>query len=91
MANRHFFLPSVILSVAALLASCANVSSPTGGPKDTIPPELIKSQPLHESVRFQGDRVSLEFDERIALENLKNSLIVTPGLEEEFKDYLRTF
>ena len=76
---------SLLIAASAVLGSCANVSNPTGGPRDTIPPLLVESDPVHKSVNFQGDRVRLEFQERIVLENLNNNLIITPALDEEFK------
>ncbi|MCZ6692582.1 MAG: Ig-like domain-containing protein, partial [Bacteroidetes bacterium] len=86
MAGSWFFnliLPVILLGV---LVSCANVRPPRGGPKDTIPPLMIASIPLHESLNFEGDEINIQFHERIIIDNLNNKLIITPRLDEEF-DY----
>jgi uncharacterized protein (DUF2141 family) len=42
---------------------------PTGGPRDTLPPVLLRAEPADSSTRFQGNRITLTFDEYIQLEN----------------------
>jgi len=59
------------------------VVPPTGGPKDTIPPTLIKSIPSNEEVKYQGANVELIFDEAIALKNAKEEIIITPSTGKE--------
>ena len=79
----YLILPVILIG---FLVSCANVSPPRGGPKDTIPPLMIESDPIHESLNFEGNKINLQFDERIVIDNLNNKLIITPRLDEEF-DY----
>ena len=56
---------------------------PTGGPKDTIPPTLLKVVPENKSINFEEDQITLTFDEFIKTEDINNQLIITPRLEEE--------
>lgn len=70
------------LCLAYLFYSCANVTSPTGGPKDTIPPRLIKSIPEQEQLNYPGTQVMLEFDELMKLKNAKDEIIITPSVKE---------
>jgi hypothetical protein len=68
-----------------LLASCAKQSSPTGGPKDTIPPVLVRAQPPNETINFRGNKVQLIFSEDIILNAPKEQLIVTPTIGKDYK------
>jgi uncharacterized protein (DUF2141 family) len=65
--------------------SCAKQSTPTGGPKDTIPPTLIGSNPKHEQINYDGKTLELEFSEAVSLNNPKEQLIITPSVGKEFK------
>ncbi|WP_109833057.1 Ig-like domain-containing domain [Reichenbachiella versicolor] len=78
-------LPAVLLLVFAFAMSCANQSSPTGGPKDTIPPTLIHSKPLHKTVNYTGQDFTLTFDERVSADRIKQNLIITPYIENPYK------
>jgi uncharacterized protein (DUF2141 family) len=69
--------------------SCARQSTPTGGPKDTIPPVLISSDPRHEQVNYEGNTIELTFSELIALNNPKEQLIVTPTIGKDYEITVR--
>lgn len=77
--NLHWF----ICIIFAL--SCARQSSPTGGPKDTIPPTLIKSTPPNEAINFDAKNIQLQFSEAITLNAPKEQLIVTPTIGKDYK------
>lgn len=64
--------------------SCARQSSPTGGPKDTIPPKLIRTVPGQEAINFKGQQIELVFSEMIILNNPKEQLIITPTVGKDF-------
>jgi uncharacterized protein (DUF2141 family) len=67
------------------IASCAKQSSPTGGPKDTIPPILEHSLPKKEATNFKGDKLEMTFSELVVLNNPKEQLIITPSIGKEFE------
>jgi hypothetical protein len=67
------------LLVAALFGpSCANIIPPAGGPRDSIPPRLLSAEPRDSSVNFRGDRIQLNFDEYVDLQDLSNNVLFTP-------------
>lgn len=68
-----------------LLAACAKQSSPTGGPKDTIPPVLVAANPKDEAISFSGTRVELEFNEMVIANNPKEQIIITPSIGKDFE------
>lgn len=65
------------------ILSCANVVSPTGGPKDETPPNVIRSNPPNLSTNYDGGDVRIYFDEFVALENLRQNLLVSPPLKND--------
>jgi hypothetical protein len=67
--------------------SCARQTTPTGGPKDTIPPTLISSLPRQGQINFKGKSIQLTLSETVILNNPKDQLIITPdiGKDVEYK------
>ncbi len=61
-------------------SQCAKRGNPNGGPKDTIPPVVLKSSPENYSINFKGDEIKIYFDEFIKLKALQQQLIVSPPL-----------
>ncbi len=80
-SSFHYLL--MLLPILAL--SCARPQSPTGGPKDEDPPELVVANPQKETLLFKGDEISMEFNEYIKLKNIKNELTVTPKINEDYE------
>ncbi len=65
-----------------LLAGCAKIGSPAGGPRDEAPPVILKSKPLNRSVHFDSKKIEITFDEYIRTDELRQELIVSPPFEE---------
>jgi len=51
---------------------------PTGGAKDITPPKFVRSTPPPNAVNFQKNRIEIEFDEYIILDNPSKNLVVSP-------------
>lgn len=64
--------------MALALWQCAKRGSPSGGPKDVTPPELIKAEPKNYTTNFTAKKIRLYFDELIKLEDVQNQLVVSP-------------
>lgn len=69
-----------VLLVALLALACAQVREPQGGPKDTVPPRLVAAIPTDGSIGFTGDRIVLQFDEKVKLDRVREKLLVSPPL-----------
>lgn len=65
--------------VAILLAACASIGRPEGGPRDKLPPVFVKSNPTPGSVHFDGNRISITFDENVSLEKVSDKVVVSPA------------
>ena len=81
MLKNNFRYISLLLLI--LCVSCAKRGSITGGLKDTIAPTLKSSFPENYSVKFQGNKIKLAFDENIKLKNLNKQLIISPPMKHE--------
>ena len=60
------------------MSSCANIISPSGGPKDTLAPILVSSFPKDSSINFTSKKIILNFDEYIEAKEVQQNLLVNP-------------
>jgi uncharacterized protein (DUF2141 family) len=72
----------IAILVWMLVAACAQVREITGGDKDETPPELLAADPPDLSTGFRGQRIVLQFDERIQLDRVRDRLLVSPPLSK---------
>lgn len=72
---------TVIMTLS--LSNCANVVSPTGGPKDEIPPIVILEEPVNKSINFTGNNIHITFDEFVTLDNPNNNILISPPLKDK--------
>ena len=64
---------------AMVLAACASIGSPEGGPRDYTPPQVAKTSPAPGSVNFKGNKVEITFDEIINLKDQQKKVIISPA------------
>lgn len=61
---------------------CANIVPPSGGPRDTIAPVLIRATPPDSTINFKGDRIVLTFNENLDdPKDPRNNIIFTPSFD----------
>ena len=82
-------LSSIILISELILSQCANPVRPTGGPKDTIPPQLIATYPDDQTINFKGDQITLSFDEYVSADQLQQKLVITPLTDIKYKTLIK--
>ena len=63
------------------LTRCANIVSPSGGPKDTVPPIVLEALPENQSNNFSKKEIHITFDEYVTLNNPNNNILISPPLE----------
>ena len=75
-----FFLFTLLVMMATFVTptGCANIIPPEGGPRDTIPPVLLKVAPADRSTQVNTNRVVFTFDEFIELQNAQQAVIISP-------------
>lgn len=64
-------------------SSCANTGSPTGGPKDSIPPVVVKTIPELRSTNYSGSDIRITFDEYIISDAVSEKMVVSPPLKKK--------
>lgn len=82
MNYRAFFI-SFIVAVGFVVTiitgtGCANIIPPEGGPRDSLPPVLVKVSPPNNSLRFNETRITFTMDEYVDLDNPQQNMIISP-------------
>ena len=83
MKNRILNNIKLLATLALLLfltARCANMGSPSGGPKDETPPKLVKSDPAPNALNCTKNKIVLTFDELVIQKDTTKNFIVSPPL-----------
>lgn len=70
-------LPGALCALG-LLASCASIGNPSGGPRDEDPPRFVRANPAPGSVNVKRDRISIEFDEIVNVKDAFSKVVVSP-------------
>lgn len=70
-----------LITITILFYSCAQIRPLTGGEKDVEPPKALESIPMNGATNFIEDKIIVEFDEYIKLNNVSSQLIVSPLME----------
>jgi uncharacterized protein (DUF2141 family) len=68
-----------------VLSACASVTSPTGGPRDKTPPELVTSSPSNNQKNFSGKSITVTFSEDIKLKDPKEEILIVPSVGKNTK------
>ena len=68
-----------MFAVGLLLAACASIGSPEGGPRDYTPPQVVKTSPEPGAVNFKGQKVEIIFDEIVNLKDQQKKVIISPA------------
>ncbi len=72
-----FFVALVLLSW-----QCASIQQPQGGPKDSIPPVILKETPPNFTRNFNAEKIVIEFNEFIKLSNPFKEVSVSPDIDQ---------
>jgi hypothetical protein len=81
MKIKYLISSLLVVGVLANIISgpgCANIIPPQGGPRDTIPPVLLKSEPGDSARNFTGNKLTFIFDEFVDVQNVQENLLVSP-------------
>ena len=77
--NTYSYL--FIIGTVGLLSACANPFAPTGGPKDTTPPQAIVA-PKDTLINYAGEPLVWAFDENIQRPKAEN-IVISPQADFE--------
>ncbi len=68
--------------VALLLAACASMGRPEGGPRDEQPPIFVNSKPAVGALNVDSKKITIEFDENIQIDDPSNKIVISPVQKE---------
>jgi hypothetical protein len=83
---KHIF---PVIPVFILIAACAKVSSPTGGPRDKEPPHVVKSIPVNGAINFREKKIAITFNEYVVLDKITDKFMVSPPMNKKPRIFLR--
>lgn len=66
-----------------ILSRCASVLTPTGGPKDSLPPVIVNMLPDNFSTNFKSKDVYIEFDEFVQLKDQQKEFFTSPAMKKK--------
>ena len=74
-----YFRIIIQLVLVFSIVSCANrAAGPTGGPKDSIPPVVLRTVPLNNALNYKKKEIQVFFDENISLEKVNENVVISP-------------
>ncbi len=78
--SLYFSLIIVFISTILIIGAsgCANIVPPSGGPRDSLPPVLIATNPADSITNFTGNRITLSFNEFVEIQNTQENVLVSP-------------
>ncbi len=82
MKGKFLYLIFLIL-LSFSFVDCAKRGNPEGGPRDTIPPVIVRAVPENYTINFEGNEIRIYFDEYIKLKDIQRNLIISPPLENQ--------
>jgi len=68
-----------IIVATAFFAACASIGHPEGGPRDETPPVYVRSNPKPGQLRFDGSKITVDFDENVSIDDPMNKVVVSPA------------
>lgn len=76
----------LLLFAAALFTKCASTMTPTGGPKDTLPPVIVAMTPDNFSTEFptvNHPKIYVEFDEYVQIKDQQKEFFTSPAMKKK--------
>ena len=65
-------------AMSVMSSGCAQIGMPTGGTKDTLAPLLERASPAEKNTNFKGNRITLNFDEYVEIQETQKNVLVSP-------------
>ncbi len=72
----------IMLFLSAFFSRCASVLTPTGGPKDTLPPVIISLEPDNYTTSFAANKIYIEFDEYVQIKDQQKEFFTSPAMKK---------
>ncbi len=67
------------LIVALLMAACASMGRPEGGPRDVMPPMFVRSNPAPGALNVNRNKIEIEFNENVQIKDAMSKVVISPA------------
>ena len=84
--NMIFRVPAAA-ALAALFAACAGQVPPEGGPRDVVPPAIVRTSPDSGATHVSPSVITLEFSKYVDHRSAEESIFISPPLGELAYDW----
>lgn len=79
MNRRTVYIYLTLMALVSLMwGGCASMGRPEGGPRDSVPPVFVRSNPAPGSLNVNRDRITIEFDENVQVKDVMDKVVVSP-------------
>ena len=82
LVKRLLQVAMVGLFGSSLLWRCANITSPQGGPKDSLPPIIVSANPGFFTTNFTGKEIYIGFDEYVQIKDQQKEFFTSPMMKK---------
>lgn len=65
-----------------VLAACASMGRPEGGPRDEDPPVFVTSTPLPGELNVKSQKLKITFDENVNVKDIMTKVVVSPAQKD---------
>ena len=73
----------LLLFAGAFLTRCASIGNPTGGPRDSLAPNVVTVTPMLNATNFRDERIYMAFDEYVQLKDQQKELYTSPAMKKK--------
>ncbi len=70
----------LLFTIICISAGCANITTPTGGKRDKIPPKLVSIDPADSLLNTRVSRIEMHFNEYITVSDAAKEVQISPIL-----------
>lgn len=84
--TRSLSVAIILLFGAALMTKCASTMTPTGGPKDTLPPVIVYMEPDNFTTNvdtLRPPKIYVEFNEYVQIKDQQKELYTSPAMKKK--------
>jgi hypothetical protein len=74
-----FIIFASFIALSFITGGCAQIGMPSGGIKDSLPPVLEKATPELNARNVKTNKITLEFNEYIDVQEIANNVLVSPA------------
>ena len=67
------------VAIYLILAACASIGRPEGGPRDELPPVFMGSKPMQGATNVKDKKIEILFDENVSLNDIANKVVISPA------------